>query len=127
MTDKIDMSLDDIIKKNLIEDRAKYADYLLEANEVIKEKIDDMEKIKRKFKIDNENIVQKYEVQNCLKALMEKLEQMRTLDKMIKNLKQEVSVWRKMCIGLWEQDPKTIYDPNTRPQTGKTMGKKNEK
>ena len=112
---KNDRNRDNIIKKNLIEDKAKYADYLLEAKEEIKGKIDDMEKMKRKYKVDNEKILQKYEVQSCLKTLIEKIEHMRSLEKRIKNLKQEVSVWRKMCVCFWEQDPKTVYDPKNPP------------
>ena len=95
---KNDRDRDSNIKKNLIEDNAKCADCLLEAKEEIKEKVEDIEKMKRKHKIDKENILERYEVQSCLKALIEKIEHMRSLEKKIKNLKQEVSVWRKMCV-----------------------------
>merc|ERR1711874_599668 len=155
---KNDRERDSNIKKNLIEDNAKYADCLLEANAEIKEKVEELEKMERKHKIDRENILERYEVQSCKdngkiaskeikimeleemrkkatdyynnkmkeeygmrsraeKALLEKIEHMRVLEKKIKMYRQEVSVWRKMCVCFWEQDPKEIYDPMNPPSS----------
>ena len=60
---KNDRGRDSNIIKNLIEDNAKCADCLLEAKEEIREKVEDIEKMRRKHKIERENILERYEVQ----------------------------------------------------------------
>merc|ERR1711874_882760 len=52
---------DSNIKQNLIDDNARLADNLLEANEVIKEKIEDIEKIKKMHKTEKEDMLERYE------------------------------------------------------------------